>query len=202
MAAYRNFDGIQLAEDESIKEKAEISKKGLIIKWISIPSVLLIWFSFTFLPYLFKIMFSSAFRAMLADEYGVSKFSELNPLGVIAKKVFENIPTVLIIIMLIPVILLVLAWLVFCLYQTAQYSRYSLAITDCRIIGRSCDDLLDSPLDEIVNVYIEQSLIGKIFNYGNIIVSTKRKSITVKHIQSPSRIHKTIMSYAENYSAY
>ena len=108
----------------------------------------------------------------------------------------------LIVLISIPFILLILAWLVFCLYQTAKYSQYSLALTESRILGRSGEDLLDSPLDEIVNVYIEQSLIGKIFNYGNLTISTKRKSITVKHIQSPSRMYKIIMSYAENYSAY
>ena len=200
--SYRDFDGIPLNEGENIKEKIELSKKGLIIKWISIPSVLLIWFCFTFIPYFFKMLFSSAFRAMLTNEYGVNSFSDLNPFKVAAELIFENIPTVLIVLISIPFILLILAWLVFCLYQTAKYSQYSLALTENRILGRSGEDLLDSPLDEIVNVYIEQSLIGKIFNYGNLTISTKRKSITVKHIQSPSRMYKIIMSYAENYSAY
>ena len=170
--------------------------------WASIPSILFVWFALTFIPYFFKMLFSSAFRALISDKYGVSSFSELNPFGVAAELIFENIPTVLIVLILIPVILLIIAWLVFCLYKTSQYSRYSLAITDRRIIGRSNDEILDSPLDEIVNVYIEQSLIGKLFNYGNIVVSTKRKSITVRNIQAPSRIHKIVMTYAENYSSY
>ena len=54
---YREFNGIQLEEQEIVKAETTISKAGLLGFWISIPSVLLIGFMVTYMPYIVKKLF-------------------------------------------------------------------------------------------------------------------------------------------------
>lgn len=199
---YREFNGIRLEEQEIVKAEANISKAGLVVMWLSIPTVLLVTFICTYMPYMVKILFSKAFREVIMEQYNVEFFSELNVSDVLSELVFGNIPTILIVLFCIPIVLLIVAWLGWCLYKTSRYFNYCLAITDRRIIGKANQELLSAPLEEVVNVFIERSLTGRIFNYGNIVVHTKRKSVTFKHIHNPMQMYKLIMSYAENYAAH
>lgn len=199
---FRDFNGIPLKENETIQEEAKISKIGLLIAWLSIPAVLLLFFLFTYMPYLVRMALSQSFRNALMAQYEVDLFSELDLSKVLFGLVFEKVPNVLIVLLCIPLVLLVIAWLGLCLYKTSRYFGYSLALTDLRIIGKAAQETLDAPFNEIVNVFMERSLVGKIFNYGNIVVSTKRKSLTFKNIHDPKRMYSFIMSYAENYAAH
>ncbi len=199
---YQEFKGIRLDNRETIREEVTISKTGLLVTWLSIPSVLLVTFIFTYMPYIVRITFSKAFRQALMEQYEVDVFSDLNLSATIFDLVFGNIPTILIVLLCIPFLLLVIAWLAVCLYKTSQYFNCCLALTDRRIIGRANREELSAYLDEIVNVFIERSLPGKVFNYGNIVVHTKRKSVTFKNIHNPRRMYDLIMSYAENYAAH
>lgn len=94
---------------------------------------------------------------------------------------------------------LVLAWLALCLILTKRYFSNSLAITNFRVIGKVGDETLESPLDEVKNVFIEQSIWGKLLDFGAIVVSTKQKSLTFKDIDDPERIYSELLSHAENY---
>lgn len=199
---YRDFHGIGLKDHECIKEEGTVSKAGLLVTWFSIPAVLLTFFIFTYLPYYIKMAFSKSFRQLIMQQYEVDQFSDLNVSSVVSDLVFENIPTAVIVLLCIPLVFLVIAWFGWCMYKSSRYFNYYLALTDLRVIGKAEKEELEAPLDEIVNVFLEQSLCGKIFNYGNIVVSTKRKSLTFKNIHDPKRMHHLIMSYAENYAAH
>ena len=94
---------------------------------------------------------------------------------------------------------LVLAWLALCLILTKRYFSNSPAITNFRVIGKVGDETFESPLDEVKNVFIEQSIWGKLLNFGAIVVSTKQKSLTFKDIDGPERIYSELLSHAENY---
>lgn len=200
--AYREFNGIQLEEQEIVKAETTISKAGLLGFWISIPSVLLIGFMVTYMPYIVKMILSKAFRQAIIKQFNAESFSDLDISAIISELVFGNIPKTLIVLICIPIALLVVAWIGLCLYKTRGYFNYCLALTDRRVIGKASHEELAAPLDEIVNVFIERPLLGRIFKYGNIVVHTKKKSITFKNIHDPMKMYKMIMSYAENYASH
>lgn len=200
--AYREFNGIQLEEQETVKAETTISKAGLLGSWISIPSVLLIGFMVTYMPYIVKMILSKAFRQAIIKQFNAGSFSDLDISAIISELVFGNIPKTLIVLICIPIALLVVAWLGLCLYKTRGYFNYCLALTDRRVIGKAAHEELAAPLDEIVNVFIELPLLGRIFKYGNIVVHTKKKSLTFKNIHDPTKMYKMIMSYAENYASH
>lgn len=193
---------IRLEPDEVIEDEASLSRTGLVAMWISIPAFLLASFSITYLPYFLKIAFSRSFRNYVLDMHAADSLWELNLTGAVTELVFQHVPKVLLALACIPLVLLILAWLGICLFQTSRYFKYSLAITNLRIIAFANGVELNAPLDEIVNVFIEQSLGGRLFRYGDLVISTKRKALTVKHIQNPEHMHKIIMAYAERNVAY
>ena len=199
---YREFNGIRLEDGETVKEAATISKVGLLGAWISIPAAILIPLMFTYVPYIVRVTFSRAFRQSLIELYDVQSFSDLDLSATISDLVFGNIPTILLVFLCIPFVLLIIAWFGICLYKTSRYFNYSLALTDRRIIGKANNDILSATHNEIVNVFIELSPLGRLFNYGHIVVHTKRKSVTFKNIHNPKRMYELIMSYAENYAAH
>ncbi len=196
--ADREFQGIRLEEHESIREAVSLSKAGLVVAWASIPSVLLVMFLLVYVPHMIRMAFSRAVKDAIMDQVGV----DLNGSNGLSDLIFGNIPPVLIVLLCIPLVLLVAVWFGLCMYKTSRYFNYSLALTDLRIIGKAGQEELNAPLDEIVNVFVERSLCGKLFNYGNIVVATKRKSLTFKNVHNPKRMHGMIMSYAENYAAH
>ena len=53
---------------------------------------------------------------------------------------------------------------------------------------------LSTTLAEIDNVFIEQSIWGKLFDYGNITVATKNGSLTVRNIANPNDIANILKS--------
>ena len=106
------------------------------------------------------------------------------------------------VIFTVPIILVVLAWFGVCLLMTYRHFQYELVVTDCRVIGRAGQEELDIPLNEVVNVHLEQSILGRILGYGAIVVQAKRKSVTFKNLEEPKRVYDLLMSYAENYCAH
>ena len=126
---------------------------------------------------------------------GVSSYSDVS----ITDYIFRNVPGFIKGFLGFIVFLLVAAWLGWCLVMTWRHMRNSLAITNFRVIGKAGDETLDSPLSEVKNVFIEQSLWGKIMGFGSIVVSTKSKSLTFRNIDNPTRVYKLLMDQAENY---
>jgi len=197
ICGYQNFEGIPLKKDEVIEAKAKASYKGLLFAWASIPAgALLIWLVF-YLPTLIRLAASSAFKAAVISALGIEKPSEIS----VTDYIFRNIPDFVRGFLGFVIFVLVSAWLVWCLVMTAHCTRNSLAITNFRVIGKAGAETLDSPLDEVKNVFIEQSLWGKLFNFGSVVVSTKRKSVTFRNISEPRIIHSLLMKQAESYCA-
>ena len=106
------------------------------------------------------------------------------------------------VIFIVPIILVVIAWLGVCLLMTYRHFQYELVVTDHRVIGRAGQEEMDILLSEVVNVHLERSTLGRILGYGAIVVQTKRKSITFKNLEDPKRVYNLLMPYAEKYCAY
>lgn len=58
---------------------------------------------------------------------------------------------------------------------------------------------LNSPLNQIQSIRIEQRLLGKIFNYSTITISTGATSFNFKHISKPKDFKRTLNHQIERY---
>lgn len=198
----KRLNGIILNPREKVTIASDSSKAGLIMIWLSIPGVYIIPFIFTYIPSLIRAVFSKAFRDAISEAVGVSTFKEVNFFNYITNKVFENIPKPLLIALSIPFVILTVSWFGLCIVMTRRYSQYSIVITDIRVIGKTEKEMFDLNLTDIVNVFLEQSLSGKLLNYGNITITSKRKSFTFRNIKNPKVFYNLLISHAENNSAY
>ena len=197
ISGYGNFKGITLKKDEVIETEASPSLKGLLFSWLTIPCGILIIWLLVYLPVLIRLAISSAFKSAVMSALGVGDFSEVS----ISDYIFRNIPDFIYGFLKFILFVLISAWLIWCLVMTWRCMRNSLAITNFRVIGKAGAETLDSPLDEVKNVFIEQSLWGRLFNFGSIVVSTKRNSVTFRNISDPESVYNLLMRQAENYCA-
>lgn len=193
---------VELQQDEKIVIESRPSKPALIITWCAIPGVFFVFFAFTILPKLIKTAFSKTARAIAMEAVGVTSPEEFNLVGYVFDSVFGNIPSFLLVLICVPLVILVLAWLGMCLVMTYRHFQYYLAVTDHRVVGKAMGEELSAPFNEIVNVFIERSIWGKLLNYGAIVVHTKKKTLTFKNIRDPKKLYGLLMSYAEDYCAH
>lgn len=77
-----------------------------------------------------------------------------------------------------------------------------LTITTKKITGKTGlinTNQLDSPLNKISGIQIEQGLFGKIFNYGTISVSTASTSFKFPYIDKPADFRTALNNQIEAY---
>lgn len=70
-----------------------------------------------------------------------------------------------------------------------------LALTNKKIIGRVgliSIKAMDSKIEKVDNIKIEMSLLGRIFNYGNIYINSYNGSFVFKYIKNPNEFKKMI----------
>ena len=95
------------------------------------------------------------------------------------------------------IVLLIVCWFVWGLVCTMRHFRYSLVVTDSRVVARGGKQTLEAPLSELVNVFVAQSWLGKLFRYGTRTVQAKRGSVTVKNVTKPQDIKTLLMIYVQ-----
>ena len=200
---FNDFHGIYLKKDEKVVMEAKPAKLALIVTWLSIPGVFFILFLIIYLPQLLRMAFSKAAKAAAMEALGVSSMEQVNVGSYVWDLIWGNIPTFLIVLICIPIVILVLVWFVWCLVMTYRHLSYCLAITDIRVIGKARGTEMTSPLNEVVNVFMERSLWAKIFGYGSIVVHTKSHGAQTFHnIANPKEVFHVLMNYASNYCAH
>lgn len=189
----KKLSGFLQKKDEEIKLSAKLSVKALIFTWISIPGGIIIVFVLVYLPTMIRTLVSSLFKNTVMEALGIGSHEKID----IMQYMFGSIPDIVLFLLMIPFVLLILVWFVWCLMMTERFKNNSLAITNFRVIGKAGNEILDSPLNEVNNVFIEQSMWGKLLNFGSIVVSTKCKSLTFKNIDNPKMIYNELLSIAE-----
>lgn len=83
-----------------------------------------------------------------------------------------------------------------------KYSCTSLILFDKKIIGKTgflSKETLDAPLDKINDVYLNQGIFGRLFNYGKINISTSSNSFYFKGIDTPELFKNKILEQIEIY---
>ena len=90
------------------------------------------------------------------------------------------------------------------LYKIIQRNNNLWAVTNLRIIdedGVFSINSKESPLDKINNVTYNQSLWGRIFNYGNVQIQTAAEigATTYYMVEKPKKLKDTITTMQEEY---
>ncbi len=201
MEEYESCNGIFLKKNEKIEYTSKPTVRGLIITWAVIPTILLINFCVFYLPSILRYLFVKAAREAILSSVDLEN-EVFNIFSYTTESVFGTLPGFISGLIKFVVGLLIIAWLGWCLVMTYRHFRYSFAITNFRVIGKSGNEKIDTPLDGIVNVFIEQSIIGRLLNYGCIVVATQKKSLSFYNIANPSKAYTMLMDYAQNYCAH
>ncbi len=106
------------------------------------------------------------------------------------------------VVFIIAMILLIPPWVGFCLVMTWRHFRYSLAVTNLRVVGQSEGKTMDSSLSEVKNVMLEQSFWGRLLGYGNLVIQTKSNCLTFRNIHKPKELCELLMCSAREYCAH
>lgn len=188
-------DDIVLKSGEEIEYSATISKKALLVTWLAIPAFIFVPSAVAYIPMFVRSLFTNGIKSLVLGDTSLPSFPTIWTI------LPDSIGMFLRILISIPIVIAILIWLVICLVQTQRHFKNSLFVTNYRVIGESIDGDIYEDLSNIKNVHIEQHLFGKIFNYGAIVISGKRKSLTIKNIDDPKKVYKMLLSYAESYCA-
>ena len=183
---------IVLKKGEELEYEAKVSKKALLVTWLAVPAFIYIPSTIAYIPTFIKSLITNKIKDLVLGNVDLPAFPSIWTF------LPEEIGVFIRVLVTIPLVLLFLVWLGFCLVQTKRHFQNSLFVTNCRVIGESRQGKIDEELSNLNNVHIEQPLIGKIFNYGSIVINGKKTSLTVKNIDNPQKIHKMLMSYIEN----
>lgn len=78
-----------------------------------------------------------------------------------------------------------------CIRDAIKYNTTKLKITTARVSGHTglvnTDDL-ECPLRQITGVRVQQSMLGKMFNYGTIVITTAANVYSFDTMQDPNAI--------------
>ena len=77
-----------------------------------------------------------------------------------------------------------------------------LVFTNKRLLGKIGlvnTKALDTPLNKINNISVEQGLGGKIFNYGTMVILTSSTSYRFKHIKKPEAFKSKLLEQIDKF---
>lgn len=184
-----------LNPDEQVLREAKISVAAVAVLWLSVPAFLLVGFCGTYLPGLIGAYASSETMQALLDGIGAETASFHAVFSAVKENLFGGVPKPVVGFAIALVVLLVVCWLSWACVCTKLHFRYSLLVTDSRVIGSAGKQTLDAPLCELKNVFVGQSWMGKLFRYGTVTVQTERSSLTVKNVSRPNEIKALLAAY-------
>ena len=103
---------------------------------------------------------------------------------------------------LIPFVLICYLW-----YKIVQRNNNLWAVTNLRVIdeyGVFSHNSKESPLDKINNVTYNQSIMGRMFGYGNVQIQTAAEigSTTYHTVERPQELKDAITQMQEEYKRY
>lgn len=186
----------QLQKDEHIDLNVKKSPIALIIIWISIPGFYLVQFLLLYLPKILKILISKSFKNAIKKELNLDTLTYKSIKEYIRNDIFSNIniPSFLVKFIFFLISLLIICWLCWCIYMTIKFLHSNLIITNKRVFGKVGNKTLICNHNDIKNVFIEQTLIGRIFNYGSIIIYSKGQSLKFKNITNPNKLKDDLLN--------
>jgi membrane protein YdbS with pleckstrin-like domain len=124
--------------------------------------------------------------------------------GIVVPRVLPTIPDTL-----VYVTMMVLGFIVFLsgLADVMRWRNEQFVITDRRVIqlqGVLSKNVLDSSLEKITDVELEQSLLGRMFNFGNVdILTASDEGVNrMQAIRRPIEFKRAMMDARSRYDGY
>ena len=104
-------------------------------------------------------------------------------------------------------LLIIIPVLIYFIYKYVDWRNNIWVVTNFRVIdekGVISYSSKESPLDKINNVSYSQSLIGKIFGFGDVQIQTAAEvgSTTYRNVSKPGILKDTITRMQEEYKSY
>lgn len=162
------FSSPEPTNDELIVLSSRISVISILLYWLSVPSLLSFFFIGFILP---KIRYAKQTAQVLAGEN-----SFLSQIGGLLNALLTA-----------AFLFLLILWILFCLIVTRRMLDNRLVFTDKHVIGHTGKKNLNAPLLEVKDVFVEQNLLGRLFHYGCVTVTTKRGTLSVNNLDHPHK---------------
>ena len=160
-----------LKNDEKITERSKQSYAAIAVMWLSIPAVFLFVFLFVVLPPIIRILVSKELNEALQAQLGIDALSFQDAVASAFPHSFVNG------LLIAAASLLAAVWLIWACIMTQRCLGYELAFTDL---------FFEAPFSKVKNAFIERSIWGKLFGYGNVTVYAEdTSSCTFRNIKNP-----------------
>lgn len=186
-----------LKPGEEIVSDAKISKAAIILLWVSVPAFLLVFCVIVYLPQIIAIQVNAELRRTIMEAMGVEYLSFGNLLSAAKDQafssVFADLAGVVSGIVTFFVILLIIVWFIWACIYTRMNVRYSLTLTNQRVIATVKGESFEAEYKDIYNVCVLRSIWGKLFGFGEISVQAEKGAMTVKNIASAEQLQKAIL---------
>ena len=162
---------LQLKEGEQLLGSAKISRASIAALWLSVPCFAAVGFG-GFLPGMIRLLR-------------------------LAASIDETVSAVLGGAIAVAVVVLALAWTAVAAVLTKRNICYGLIFTNLRVVATSYKTQMEASISDLKNVFVEESLPGKIFRYGTLTVQTEKGSVTVKNVCDPGLLQKQLFDLME-----
>jgi hypothetical protein len=182
---------------EAVLCRAKISKAAAVAFWISVPCFLLIGFCGAYLPGILGYYRDGELMKALLEGIGTETATFSDVFSAVKDHLVEKIPPFLSGFLIFLAVLLVTAWFGWSCVYTRIHFNDSLLVTDFRVVGRTGRQSFEAPLREIKNVFVGQSVAGRIFGYGYLTVQAEKGSFTAKNVKRVREIQQLIIGKIE-----
>lgn len=188
-----------LNSKETVVAEMGVSKRAILVEWLAIPTVFLVFFLTVCLPVIIKTLAVDTAKAAFATAIGLEEVTFSDVTANFWQALIPAVPHWVAVLLQVMIWLVFLSWLGFTLVRTYLHFGYEILLTDMRVRAKTRDESFDCEWSEIKNVFVEQSLWGKLLHYGNVTLQGPRRSITVKHIADPDTVRTKFKTYTNTF---
>lgn len=180
-----------VTEEKNIIQ-AKISIKALLVAWLSIPALYILPYIFVYLPNYISMKIKGEIEKAMLEAANLGE--KISVSDVIKNEIYGNLPPIIPAIIEFFAGLLFFAWLCWAIVYSIRHFKNELRYDENKLYGRTGKKEVTIPLNKINNIYIEDSLWGRLFNYGTITVVASCGSISVKNIANARSFAKQLAS--------
>ncbi|MBE5737675.1 MAG: hypothetical protein E7348_04670 [Clostridiales bacterium] len=172
------LEKVEASEQDTVQ--ATISIKALMVAWLSIPMFYIIPYLFVYIPRYLKMKISGEIEQALQEAINIGQKASV--VDVVKQDIFGSISPIFMGIVEFFIGLLFFAWLCWAVGYTIKHFKYKLFYDQKELFGKAGNKEIRIPLEKIDNIFIEDSIWGKLLNYGTITVTSSLGSISVKNV--------------------
>lgn len=174
--------------NEKIVAEIGISKRAIIVEWLAVPAVFLVFFLTVCLPAMIKTLAVDTAKAVFEEAIGIEEAGFSDVALHLWRAVMPAVPDWLVVFVQVLVWMVFLAWAGVTLVRTYLHFGYEMILTETRVLARARGALFDCAWNDVKNVFVEQSLWGRLLKYGSVTVQGPRGSVTVRHVADPKAV--------------